>query len=174
MRKNIVLVVTLAFCGGLLFTALAPGLASSQTIQKNPPAKIIDTRTPQIALLAPDLQIKKIYFAKFLDPNPQQIYTPITTDLKLGQKVFLVCELTNAGKGDSKGLWLLGFYIDDQMVWNNSWGDLAAGGNLRGVGSWTPNAEGIHNFRCVLDVNKQIAEANENNNQSEVLFKVVK
>jgi subtilase family serine protease len=75
---------------------------------------------------------------------------------------------------DSKGLWLLGFYIDNVMKWNNSWSDLGAGKTLRGLGPYTPDAEGTHNFKCVLDVNNQIAERHEDNNNKEILFMVVK
>jgi subtilase family serine protease len=60
------------------------------------------------------------------------------------------------------------------MKWNNSWGDLAAGAPLRGLGPYTPDALGTHNYKCVLDVNNTINEIHEDNNVQEVLFKAVK
>jgi len=160
----------------LVFAVLAAGPAGAQqTSQATVKAPISGNKVPPPAILKPDFVIHKIWFAKWVDGNPNVVtLVPITTDLKLGEKVMMICDLENAGPADSKGLWLLGFYIDDAMMWNNSWGDLAAGKTLRGTGPYTPTALGIHNFRCVCDVNKQIAELHEDNNVKEILFKVVK
>ena len=156
--------------GAALVLALTAGFATGgrQTTQtiKNPPQNIL--------LKKPDLVIRKIWFAKWVEnPNASPL-VPITTDLKLGEKVWMVCDLVNDGPADSKGLWILGFYIHNAMKWNNSWGDLGAGKPLRGLGSYTPDAPGTHNFKCVLDVNNTINESHEDNNVKEILFKVVK
>lgn len=163
----------------LVLAAFASGPAGpaafGQTDKKTTSAqtRMSQTKPPGPILLAPDLAIQKIWFAEYVEPSATAVYVPIRGDLKKGVKVALICEMSNAGLGSVKGLWLLGFYIDDVMVWNNSWGDLAGGAPLRGIGSWTPTALGIHNFRCVADVNKNIAEKDETNNQKEILFKVV-
>jgi len=143
--------------------------------QANQPVKQAQ-RDPNVglSLLKPDLAINKIWFAAWVEnPNVSPL-VPITNSLKKGVKVWMVCDLVNQGNRDITSLWLLGFYIDDVMMWNNSWGNLAAGKTLRGLGPYTPTVEGTHNFRCTVDVNKQIAESREDNNNKEVLFKVVK
>ncbi len=147
---------------------------SNQTI-KNVPVDQANKANPGYLLLAkPDLVIRKIWFANWVEnPNVSPL-VPINTSLKKGIKVWMVCDLANDGPVDSKGLWTLGFYIDNVMKWNNSWGDLGAGKPLRGLGPYTPDTEGTHNFKCVLDVNNQIAEGHEDNNIKEVLFMVVK
>jgi hypothetical protein len=127
-----------------------------------------------LALLKPDLFINKIWFAKWVDNPDVSPLVPITTSLKKGVKVWMVCDLVNQGNRDITSLWLLGFYIDDVMKWNNSWGNLAAGKTLRGLGPYSPTAEGTHSFRCTVDVNKQITESREDNNNKEVFFMVVK
>jgi hypothetical protein len=171
MRKSVTVSVLL----GVLIVAFAllAAPASARDGQKNKPISPSNQKPPLPAILLPDLKINKIYFGTYIDPNPSQSFTMIRGDLKLGQTVFLVCELTNAGR-DSKGPWRLGFYIDDVLVGNNALGDLAGGKGLLGFGVWTPKKEGIHNFRCVLDDQKQVAESNENNNLMEIMFKVVK
>jgi hypothetical protein len=127
-----------------------------------------------IQLAKPDLVIRKIWFAKFVDnPNVSPL-VPITGDLKLGIKVLMICDLANDGLADSKGLWVLGFFIDNIMMWNNSWSDLAKGATLRGLGPYTPTVAGDHAYRCVLDVDNKIVESNEINNQKEIPFNVVK
>jgi hypothetical protein len=129
---------------------------------------------PASLILKPDLFINKVWFAKWVEnPNVSPL-VPITTPLKNGVKVWMVCDLVNQGNRDITSLWLLGFYVDDVMVWNNSWGNLGAGKPLRGLGPYTPSVVGTHNLRCMVDANKQITESNENNNNKEVLFQVVK
>jgi hypothetical protein len=157
----------------LVLAAVVPnagaGPQTDQTIKKVP----IDPNTG-ILLLKPDLVIRKIWFAKWVEnPNVSPL-VPITTSLKQGVKVWMVCDLVNDSSRNLKGLWTLGFYIDGEMKWNNSWGDLDAGKPLRGLGPYTPAGEGSHNYRCTLDVYKQIAESHEDNNNKEVLFMVVK
>ncbi len=150
----------------------AAGRPSGQTTQAT--QKSILKPTELSPLLKPDLAINEIWFAQWVEnPNVSPI-VPIKTSLKLGVKVMMVCDLVNQGNRDITSLWLLGYYIDNVMVWNNSWGNLAAGKTLRGFGPYTPTTEGTHNFRCVVDVNNQIAESHEDNNMKEVLFMVVK
>ncbi len=147
----------------------AAGPQTNQTIKKAP----LDPNAG-ILLLKPDLVIRKIWFAKWVEnPNVSPL-VPITTSLKQGVKVWMVCDLGNDGPGNVKGLWTLGFYIDGVMKWNNSWGDLGAGKPLRGLGPYTPGALGSHNYKCTLDVYAQITESHEDNNNKEILFMVIK
>ncbi len=150
----------------------AAGPQTNQAVKK--PVNQANTTNPGLFLLRPDLKIKKIWFGKWVENPNITPPVPITGDLKQGVKVWMVCDLANEGPGDVKGLWILGFYIDGVMMWNNSWGDLAAGKPLRGLGPYTPTTLGIHNFKCTLDVNDTIKETHEDNNNLEVLFKVVK
>jgi len=166
-----------AFMAVLVLAAFGSNAAAGpQTNQttKNPALNQANIPNRGNLLLKPDLVIYKIWFAQWVEnPNVSPL-VPIKTSLKKGVKVWMVCDLANEGPGDVKGLWLLGFYIDNVMKWNNSWSDLASGKPLRGLGPYTPDAEGNHNFRCVLDVNSQIAERHEDNNNKEVLFAVIK
>ena len=165
------------FLTALVLAAVVPGAgAGPQTIQpvKKPALDQADISNRGNFILKPDLVIRKIWFAKWVEnPNISPLL-PITTSLKKGVKVWMVCDLANEGPGNSVGLWTLGFYIDGVMKWNNSWGDLAAGKPLRGLGPYTPDAEGSHNFKCALDVYSQITESHEDNNKKEILFMVIK
>jgi hypothetical protein len=171
MRRTITASILSGILAAVLALSTAPAVARDGQ-KKQPPVQDSNQKPPVPAVLLPDLKINKIYFGIYIDPNPSQAFTMIRGDLKLGQTVFLVCELTNAGR-DSKGPWRLGLYIDDVLVGNNAMGDLAGGKNLLGFGVWTPKHAGIHKFRCVLDDLKQILESSENNNLLEVMFKVV-
>ncbi|MCX6560003.1 MAG: hypothetical protein NTZ26_05755 [Candidatus Aminicenantes bacterium] len=169
MRKRI---VTLAVMAGALAALLASAPAAAQNPRldiKKPPLE----QGPVISLLKPDLRIRRIWFARFVDnPNVQPLVA-ITAPLKLNEKVLMICDLANEGSANVKGLWQLGYYIDNVMLWNNSWGDLAAGAPLRGVGPYTPTSEGQHSYRAVLDVGDVIKESKEDNNKSEILFQVI-
>jgi hypothetical protein len=171
--RAIVLIVCLALAAALILPATSLA-QSNQTIKKPPVDSANVPPNRGLALLKPDLTIHKIWFAKFVENADITPPVPITGDLKVGVKVLMICDLANDGLGDSKGLWLLGFYIDNVMMWNNTWSDLAKGDPKRGVGPYTPTVVGNHAYRCVLDVDNKIAESNENNNQKEILFKVVK
>jgi hypothetical protein len=169
--RFIVLLACLALAAALILPAASPAQTSTQVIKKIP---VDQANVPIKILQKPDLVIHKIWFAKYVDNINVSPLVPITGNLKVGVKVLMICDLANDGQADSKGLWLLGFYIDNVMKWNNSWGDLAKGAPLRGAGPYTPEAEGTFAYRCVLDVNNQIAESDENHNQKEIFFKVVK
>ncbi|HNX96043.1 MAG TPA: hypothetical protein PKK12_00030 [Candidatus Aminicenantes bacterium] len=158
---------------GLLLTQAGPA-QTSESVAKQPQLGASPQPVPSLLLKLPDLRVRKIWFARFVANPSVTPLVPITGDLKAGVKVWMVCDLDNAGLTDVIGLWQLGFFIDDVMVWNNSWGNLAAGKTLRGLGPYTPAGDGVHNFRCFLDAQKVVKERNENNNQLEVLFKVVK
>jgi hypothetical protein len=167
MGGLIVVLALTVFVGGT-----SAGPLPQQAVQKPPAQAII--RPPQIMALAPDLVINKIWFAKWVDhPNVSPL-VPITTSLKKGVKVWMVCDLVNQSNGAVKGLWKLGFYIDGMMKWNNSWGDMPANGTLRGLGPYTPDTEGNHSFKCEVDVDHQIGESHEDNNFKEILFAVIK
>jgi hypothetical protein len=122
---------------------------------------------------APDLKVRKVWFAKFVDNVAAATPVAAAQPLKAGEKVLLVCDVANDGNADVTGLWTLGFYVDGAMVWNNSWGPLAAGKTLRGVGPWTPGAPGAHVLRCGLDVGNAVRESDETDNQAEIPFQVV-
>jgi hypothetical protein len=171
MSRTITSFAALAVILVVLAAALPAGdQQTAQTIIKPP---VSGNKIPPPAILKPDFVINKIWFAKWVEnPNVNPL-VPITADLKKGEKVWMVCDLVNSGPADSKGLWLLGFFIDGTMMWNNSWSDLASGKPLRGFGPYTPTAVGSYAFKCVCDVNKQINELHEDNNVKEILFKVV-
>jgi hypothetical protein len=170
-RKTICFAALALVVGVLAAGSPAAGQQTAQTAIKPP---VSGTKVPPPAILKPDFKINRIWFAKWVEnPNVSPL-VPIKTDLKLGEKVWMVCDLVNASPADSKGLWTLGFYIDSTMMWNNSWGDLGAGKPLQGLGPYTPGAAGSFAFRCVCDINKQITELHEDNNVQEILFKVVK
>lgn len=172
MSRKTACFAALALLVGVLSAGIpAAAQQTSQTVIKPP---VAGTKVPPPAILKPDFVIRKIWFAKWVEnPNVTPL-VPIKTDLKLGEKVWMVCDLVNDGPADSTGLWILGFYIDNTMMWNNSWGGLGAGKPLRGLGPYTPGAVGSFAFRCVCDVNHQITELHEDNNVLEILFKVVK
>ncbi len=122
---------------------------------------------------APDLRVRKVWFAKFVDNVSASTLVAAAQPLKAGEKVLMICDVSNDGEADVTGLWTLGFYVDGAMVWNNSWGPLGAGKTLRGAGPWTPGASGPHVLRCVLDVQNAIRESSETNNQAEIPFQIV-
>jgi hypothetical protein len=172
MRRTATASVLLGILVVVLALPSAPAAARDGQ-KKQPPISSSNQKPPLPAVLLPDLQINKIYFATYVDPNSNQTLTMIRGDLKLGQRVCVVCELKNAGR-DAKGPWRIGFFVDNSLVCANSVGDLAGGTDLLGIGVWTPYQEGIHSFRCVLDDQKQVAESYENNNLKEIMFNVVK
>jgi hypothetical protein len=172
MRKTALIVIAAATIAAAL-AAAGPGLTGFAGPQvKTPPLN--RDRIPPPLLLKPDLRVRKIWFAKFVDnPNVQPLVA-LRVPLKLNEKVLMICDLANEGNAGVNGLWQLGFYIDDAMLWNNSWSDLAAGATLRGIGPYTPGAEGQHRYRAFLDVGDAVKESKEDNNQFEVLFQVVR
>jgi subtilase family serine protease len=121
---------------------------------------------------APDLTVRGVWFAKFVDNVAASTLVAATQPLKAGEKILMICDVANDGVADVAGTWLLGFYVDGVMVWNNSWGPLGAGRTLRGAGPWTPGASGPHVLRCVLDVQNTVRESSETDNQAEIPFQV--
>jgi subtilase family serine protease len=121
----------------------------------------------------PDFKVNKVFIAPYT-PNPPAQFSPLNRDVKLGEKVYLICEMTNIG-GNHKGLWSIGFFVDGQAAWNNRWGDLAAGKGLTGVGVYTAGQEGMHQYECVLDYLNEVAEKEEkSNNKMGLSFRVGK
>jgi hypothetical protein len=169
MRKTACAALTIL--GVISVLVLSGPPAGAQQINKSLPTQIPKQIPPMAA--KPDLVVRKIWFAKWVD-NPQvQPLVPITTDLEKGVKVWIVCEYANQGPGNLKGLWLLGYYVDEVLVTNNSLGDLNAGAGYRGFGIYTPTTVGPHTLRCMVDYYKNVAEADETNNSKSVTFKVM-
>lgn len=168
--KKIFLAVAGVFCLFSLLSMIGPP-ADAQVTNKNLPARSYKPVPPMAA--KPDLVIRKIWFAEWVDNPRIQPLVPITADLVKGAKVWIVCDYANQGPGDLKGLWLLGYYVDGAQVTNNSLSDLNAGASYRGFGVYTPTAVGPHSLRCMVDCNKNIAETDEANNDKSLTFKVM-
>jgi subtilase family serine protease len=122
-------------------------------------------------LLRPDLAMGKIWIVKAGLATAARPPLPVTT-LKKGVKYLLYCRYTNAGRS-LNGFWKLGYYIDGQMIWNQSWGNVPAGETQTKYIDYVPATTGAHVFACRLDYDKEIAEKDENNNKTQIAFTVV-
>lgn len=169
MKKNALSIVAVV-CLFSLFSMIGPPAEAQQTSKSIPPRSY--KPVPPMAA-KPDLVIRKIWFAEWVDNPRIQPLVPITTDLVKGVKVWIVCDYANQGPGNLKGLWLLGYDVDGAQVTNNSLSDLSAGASYRGFGVYTPTAVGPHSLRCMVDCNKNIAETDESNNDKSLTFKVM-
>jgi subtilase family serine protease len=141
----------------------APGQPNRQT-QVRPPSSVM--------LVRPDLVIRSVA----ITPGEPTVMTardiPVT-QLKRGQKYSLICRYANTG-GALKGVWKLGYYIDGQMVSNQYWGDVPAGAEqTKRHEGYVPATVGQHTYECRLDYDKEVAEKDENNNQTQMSFAVI-
>jgi len=122
-------------------------------------------------LLRPDLAIDKIWIVK--DGLTTIAVPPLpVTVLKKGQKYLFSCRYKNTGRS-LNGFWKLGYYIDGEMVCNQSWGNVAAGEVQTKYINYTPMTTGAHTYECFLDYDKEIVEKNENNNKATIGFTVI-
>jgi subtilase family serine protease len=122
-------------------------------------------------LLRPDLVIDKIWIVKAGLTTLARPPLPVTV-LKKGEKYVMYCRYANAGRA-LNGFWKLGYYIDGQMIWNQSWGDVPAGATQTKYITYTPTVIGSHTYACQLDYDKEVAEKDENNNKTQISFTVV-
>jgi subtilase family serine protease len=122
-------------------------------------------------LLRPDLAIEKIWIVKAGFTTVAVPPQPVTV-LKKGQKYLFYCRYKNTGRS-LNGVWKLGYYIDGQMVWNQYWGNVPAGGvQIRHI-EYVPTTTGAHTYMCRLDYDQEVAEQNETNNKAQIAFTVI-
>jgi subtilase family serine protease len=122
-------------------------------------------------LLRPDLAMGKIWIVKagltILTHPP----LPVTV-LKKGEKYLFYCQYSNPGRA-LQGFWKLGYYIDGEMVWNQSWGNVPAGATQTKYITYTPTVTGSHTYMCRLDYDKEVIEKDETNNKASIGFTVI-
>ena len=106
-------------------------------------------------LLRPDLAMGKIWIVKAGLTALTRPPLPVTV-LKKGEKYLLYCQYSNPGRA-LHGFWKLGYYIDGEMVWNQSWGDVPAGATQTKYITYTPTVVGPHTYTCRLDYDKEVA-----------------
>jgi hypothetical protein len=147
--------------------------AQQPTMQKPPRMKEMQEPLAIKPALLPDLKSNKVWIAKYTPPKTTTQYVPLTGDLTVGEKVYLVCEFSNIG-GDLKGNWRIGHYVDGNLVYYQNLGDIPAGHSQNPAGWYIPDKEGTHQYECVLDYERTISEQNKENNKMSIQFKVVK
>jgi len=122
-------------------------------------------------LLRPDLAIDKIWIVKAALTTLARPPLPVTT-LKKGEKYLMYCRYANSGRS-LNGFWKLGYYIDGEMIWNQSWGNVAAGEVQTKHIDYVPTTIGAHTYECRLDYDKEVAEKDESNNKTSIAFTVI-
>ena len=125
-------------------------------------------RPPQPKL--PDLKVDRIYIAKY----PDLPFRPLTGDLPLGEKVYLVCAFSNPG-GDLKGQWKISHIVNGKPVYSQNIGDVPSGNQQAQAGWFLPEKEGDYHYECLLDHEKVIPElTRENNRMGGATFRVAR
>ena len=173
MRRSRTIIFTALLCltalaaAGPAFAApksLAPG-ATPDAVSQNPGAAAVPW------VLRPDLKIGKLWIAKYdpADANAEHP-DPLTKDPTVGEKIWLIGDGANVG-ADARDA-AIGFYVDGEMVWNNTWIDLASGASKRGIGPYPCPKEGSHTLECVLDVNNVLSDREPTNNRVKLGFTV--
>jgi subtilase family serine protease len=122
-------------------------------------------------LLRPDLAMGKIWIVKAGLTTLSHPPLPVTA-LKKGGKYLFYCQYSNPGRA-LHGFWKLGYYVDGEMFWNQSWGDVFAGATQTKYSEYTPMVVGPHTYACQLDYDKEIVEKDETNNKAKIAFTVI-
>lgn len=125
----------------------------------------------EAVLRRPDLVVEKIWIVR---DSPVAIARPPlpVTQLKKGTKYLLYCRYKNQGRA-LHGVWKLGYLVDGQMVWNQYWGDVAAGAaHSEHNPGFVPTVIGPHTYECRLDYDAEVKEVSENNNRAQISFSV--
>jgi subtilase family serine protease len=128
-------------------------------------------RTDVKRFLKPDLAMGKIWIVKAGLTTLTHPPLPVTV-LKKGEKYLLTCQYSNPG-GALNGFWKLGYYIDGEMVMNQSWGNVPAGATQTKYAEYTPTAVGSRTYSCRLDYDKEVVEKDETNNKASLGFTVI-
>jgi subtilase family serine protease len=166
MKNRIFIVLFLVACAAFPAFGLAgdPDQAKAQAQAQ--------VQVSQAALLLrPDLEIRKIWIVKAGFATVARPPLPVTV-LKKGEKYLMYCRYANTGRA-LNGVWKLGYYIDGQMIWNQYWGNVAAGEVQTKHIDYVPTTIGAHTYQCRLDYDLEVAEKDENNNKAHIAFTVV-
>jgi hypothetical protein len=151
---------------GIMFTTV---LLSGNADQAKQQAQIQVSQAS--LLLRPDLAMGKIWIVKAGLTTLTHPPLPVTV-LKKGVKYLFYCQYSNPGRL-LHGFWKLGYYVDNAMFWNQSWGDVPAGATQTKYVEYTPAVLGPHVYMCRLDYDKEVVEMNETNNKASMAFTVI-
>lgn len=178
MKRRMMSAVLFVFCVTLTapgsFAAAAAGTdAAVQPDQAKQQAQAAGQVSQADAfLLRPDLAVDRIWIVK---AGPAVLSRPPlpVTQLKKGEKYLLYCRYVNKGSA-LNGVWKLGYFIDGEMVWNQYWGNVAAGATKTEHNpGFVPTTLGQHTYQCRLDFDSEVAERDESNNKAKIAFTVV-
>jgi subtilase family serine protease len=168
--KSKILVASVAVIGLVLLS----GVLNGDTAKALTPANVpIIKLAPKPPPPPPDLAFGKIWIVKAGPITLTHPPLPVTV-LKKGEKYILYCQYRNNG-GPLSGVWKLGYYIDGQMVWNQYWGNVAAGATQTRYfpNGYIPATLGAHTYSCRLDYDLEVKEQDETNNKTSIGFTVV-
>jgi len=104
-------------------------------------------------------------------------FVPISTSLKKGVQVRVLCEVANEGNlaivlGDD--IRRIAYFIDGIFKNNCFNTELGIGKTFLGSIPYTPDLVGRHILKCVVDAGNMVKESREDNNVKEISFAVVK
>ncbi len=156
----------------LFLLALATTPAAAAVQQKQQAQSAAQASLAEALLLRPDLAIERIWILK---AGPQPLNRPPrpVTQLKKGVKYLMYCSYKNIGRA-LNGVWKLGYYVDDQMIWNQYWGNVGANETqTKFIDNFVPTVVGQHTYECRLDYDNEVAERSEGNNKASITFTVI-
>lgn len=120
----------------------------------------------------PDLRVDRIDFARYVSPNQLKSYEYLdSNNMPYGERVYLVCAFSNQGAA-LVGNWKVGYYINGNLVYSQSFGNIAAGAKQSPAGWYVLNNAGNNTYTCVLDYENAISEKSKLNNKATIRFTV--
>ena len=124
----------------------------------------------------PDLKVNRVFVAKWVPPETLTAYQEVPATIKAGDKVFLVCEVTNVGAVSVHGTYEVAFYDSMNLLGTQTITDAPQVGMLQKPAvAWTAAGLGKHPYRCVVDKPDKIKEldgANDVNNTKGMILTV--
>ncbi len=155
--------------GGVIVLGLAAQVAAAPA----PPQKEVSKQEasqghPAVVPALPDLKVNRVFVAKWVPPETLTDYQEVPATIKAGTKVFLVCEVTNAGTVPVHGTYEVAFFEGMNLLGTHTITDAPQVGLLQKPAvAWTAAGLGAHVYRCVVDKPDAIKEldgANDVNN----------
>jgi hypothetical protein len=151
---------------------LVLGLVAQVAAAPPPPPKQSKQKASQAQSLVtpalPDLKVNRVFVAKWVPPRTLTDYQEIPATIKAGDKVYLVCEITNVGVVSVHGTYEVAFYDGMNLVGARTvTGAPQVGLLTKRAVEWTAAGLGSHPYRCVVDksdVIKELDGTNELNN----------